>query len=771
MHLLVRCCALAAALFSGAHLLQAQQQYANATVSGPRFLLLTSATRMVPVNVSRTPMLRRQVSLDLDGLSVRDALAAISHKTGIDIAYATDVIPFDAIVHLKADDITVAAALTDVLSDAPVDIVFTKDGRATIMSRGAASAIMAVGTITGRVTSAVSEEPITGVTVRVADSRLGGVTDESGHFRIDQVPEGQHLLRVTRIGFARDSQTVTVVAGQTVNADFALHEIAVRLSEVVSIGYETTSRRELTGSVASVSSSDIEEAPDIQLDQALTGKAPGVTIVTANGQPGTASEVRIRGGNSITAGNDPLYVIDGVPIAQSPEELRASGTSTLMVQGATGLSPLSGINPDDIETIDVLKDASATSIYGARAANGVILITTKRGRSGRPKVTVDGYYGSAVVSHKLPLLDAQQFATETNAAKVAVGSPAIYTPAQIAGFGQGTNWQDQIFRTAPSSNLDLSVAGGNPDTRYYVSGNLLQQYGVIVGTDLSRGAFRLNVDQNVGNRFRVGTNLTASREQGDIMPNGGAGNDVSSVLLNALSANPVLKVRNSDNSFFLGVDPASQLIFANPVATARNMTNQETQKRVVGGLFADWDLVPHLTLRNSAGLDYLNSLEDFYSPTTTYPGLLFGGQGSRGEVDATTWLDETTLRYANAISSFSTLDAIGGITFQRTNVQSVSGQSQGFNTDNLGPNGLNYATTYLGVFSGDPHSSLESYFGRINYGILDKYLFTATLRDDGSSKFGSDNRYALFPSGAIAWRASQESSSGRSMSSMTSSSA
>ena len=725
-------------------------------MSGPRFLLLASASRMVPVDVSRTPMLRRQVSLDLDGLSVRDALAAISRKTGIDIAYATDLIPFDAIVHLKADEITVAAALTDVLSDAPVDVVFTKDGRASIMSKGATSAIMATGTITGRVTAAASGEPVQGATVRVGNTRLGAATDADGKYRIQNVPEGSQVVTITRIGFARDSQTVTVAAGQTATADFSLHEVAVRLSEVVSIGYETQSRRDLTGAVASVTAADIKQAPDIQLDQALTGKAPGVTIVTSNGQPGTTSEVRIRGGNSISAGNDPLYVIDGVPIAQSPEELRPSGTSTLEVQGATGLSPLAGINPDDIQSIDVLKDASATSIYGARAANGVILITTKRGHSGHPIVNVDGYYGSAVVRHKLPLLNAQQFATEANAARAAVGSPAIYTPGQISAMGAGTNWQDQIFRTAPSSNLDLSVSGGSPDTRYYVSGNLLQQYGVIVGTDLTRGSLRLNVDQNIGSRFRLGTNVTASRQQGDVMPNGGAGNDVSSVLLNALSANPALPVRNGDNSFFLGTDPASQLIFANPVASARNMTNQETQKRVVGGLFAEWDVLPHLTLRNSAGIDYLNSLEDFYSPSTTYPGLLIGGQGSRGEVDATTWLDETTLRYAHGIGSFSTIDALGGFTFQRTNIQSVSGQSQGFNTDNLGDNGLNYAGTFVGVFSGAPHNSLESYFGRINYGILDKYLFTVTLRDDGSSKFGANNRYALFPSGAVAWRASQE---------------
>ena len=756
MHLLVRRCALAGALFSGTHLLQAQQQYADATVSGPRFLLLASATKMVPVDVSRTPMLKRQVSLDLDGLSVRDALAAISHKTGIDIAYATDVVPFDAIVHLKADDITVAAALTDVLSDAPVDVVFTKDGRATIVSRGQASAIMAVGTIEGRVTAAVSGEPVAGATVRVADTRLGGVSDAEGRYRVQNVPEGSHMLQVTRIGFARDSQTVTVAAGQTVTADFSLHEVAVRLSEVVSIGYETQSRRDLTGAVASVTSADIVEAPVPQFDQALIGKAPGVTVVTSNGQPGTASEVRIRGGNSISAGNDPLYVIDGVPLVQSPNELRQSDQMTLELQGPSGLSPLAGLNPDDIESIDVLKDASATSIYGARAANGVILITTKRGKAGSPVVNIAGYYGSSSVLHRLPLLNAHQFAIVADSARVNVGAAPLYTPLQINSFGTGTNWQDQIFRAAPTSNIDMSVGGGNPDTRYFVSGNLIRQDGVIIGTDLTRGALRLNLDNNVGKQFRIGTNITASRQQGDIMPNGGGGADVSSVLINALSGNPTLPVRNADGSFFTGVDPASQLIFSNPVAAARLVTNQETQDRVVGGLNAEWDILPHLTLRNAPGIDYLTSLQDFYSPSTTYPGLLTGGQGSRGQVNATTWLDETTMRYAAPLSGWSKIDVLGGITFQRTNFQTISGQSQTFNTDNLGPNGLNNAATYLGVFTGSPHSSLESYFGRVNWGLADRYLFTATLRDDGSSKFGSNNRYALFPSGAFAWRASDE---------------
>jgi TonB-dependent starch-binding outer membrane protein SusC len=733
---------------------QGQEQYADGALRGPRFLLLASETRTVPVDIKRTPILRRQLSLDLDGKSVQDAIAIISNKAGLDIAFDPSVLPSDAVVHLKADDITVAAALTDVLADAPVDVVFSRDGRATIVKRGAASPVLQTGTISGRITDAQTGLPLIGATAHLTGTSFGARTvGDSGVYRILNVPPGTYTVVARMLGYAATTQTVTVKADEETRADVALTVLAVKLNEIVSIGYGTAQRRDLTGSIASVSSDEIESAPAQSIDQALVGRAAGVDVVTSSGQPGSSAMVRIRGGNSITAGNDPLYVIDGVPVLSSPND---ANTNTLEVQGVSGMNPLDDLNPQDIQSIDVLKDASATSIYGARAANGVILITTKRGKSGHPSVNIGAYYGSATVRNKLSLLDAQQFATVANLARTNAGQAPLYTPAQVQAFGTGTNWENAIFRTAPVSNLDASVSGGNTNTRYFVSGNIMQQYGVILGTDLTRGSVRLNLDQNLSDRFRLGNSLTLSRSQADVMPNGGNGQEVSSVLLDAEQANPTLPIYNSDGTFNLQTDPANGRLLANPVAAARQITNQETQQRVVGNTYAEWDLVKGLTLRDALGVDFLNSLQDFYSPSTTFPGLLYQGQGSRGELQTTTWLNEVTLHYQTHLGDMNKIDLLGGQTIQETDADNISGQGQGFVTDELGANGLNSAAVYTGIWSGNPHSSLLSYFGRMNWSIMDRYLFTATARADGSSKFGPGNQYGYFPSGAIAWRASQE---------------
>ncbi|HEX6629804.1 MAG TPA: TonB-dependent receptor plug domain-containing protein, partial [Gemmatimonadaceae bacterium] len=448
-----------------------------------------------------------------------------------------------------------------------------------------------------------------------------------------------------------------------------------------------------------------------------------------------------------------LYVIDGVPVQSQP-----TNTSTLSSDGVSGLNPLATLNPTDIASIDVLKDASATAIYGARAANGVILITTKRGRPGTNTVNVGAYFGTQAVRHELPLLDAQQFATQANLARTNAGQAPLYSDADIAAL-PNTDWQDAIFRDAPMQSYSLSVAGGDDDTRYFLSGNLLKQEGVVINTNLDRGSARLNLDQDVSSRFRVGSRFTFSRSQGQVMPNGGAGQDVSSVLINALTAPPTLPIRGSGGEFWIGLNQANGRIFANPVASAMQMTNFERQNRVLGNAFGEYDLLPNLTLRASLGADYLTSMQDFYSPTTTYPGIVRGGFGSRGSLQTTTWLSENTLRYApGAVGPLADLELLGGITLQRQSGENVSGTAQNFGTDALGPNGLNSGATYLGVWTGAPHSSLLSYFTRANWNVADRYLFTVTGRVDGSSKFGSQNRYGVFPSAAVAWRLSREGS-------------
>lgn len=703
--------------------------------------------------------LRRTITLRLRRVTLEGALDSVMVRAGITLNYSRAIVPLDRIVSIDVEHRPAIEALRQALAGADVELWVAPDGVMALVPTHEAAGeppprgAVQTGTVAGRVAAAGTGEALVGATVSVAGTGLGTVTGADGRYAIRGVAPGVHSVVARRIGFASDSARVTVGADQTVTADFALRAVAVQLNQVVTIGYGTTSRRELTGAVASIPASEIARAPVPNVEQALQGRAPGVQVTTASGQPGTAAAVRIRGGNSITAGNDPLYVIDGVPVTASPA---GANTTTLETQGVSGLDPLAALNPNDIASIDVLKDASATAIYGARAANGVILITTKRGRPGSNVVRFGAYYGSQQVRHRLSLLDAQQFATVANEARTNAGQPALYSSAQIAAFGAGTNWQDAIFRTAPVQSYEASIAGGTDATRYYISGNVLRQEGVVLNTNMDRGAVRLNLDQTVSRRFRVGTHFTYSRSQGQVMPNGGAGQEVSSVLINALTAPPTLPVRGSGGEYFIGINPANGRDLANPVASALLITNHERQNRLIGNVFGEYDLLRNLTFRSSLGTDYLTSLQDFYSPSTTYPGITYGGYGSRGTLQATTWLNENTLHYTRGAGTGHALDLLGGVTLQRSSAQSVSGTAQGFVTDALAQNGLNSGSTYLGVWTGAPHSSLLSYFARANWNLADRYLFTVTERIDGSSKFGAGNRYGSFPSAAFAWRLSDE---------------
>ena len=614
--------------------------------------------------------------------------------------------------------------------------------------------IAQTGTITGTVTSASSNAPLPAVTVRVAGTPQGASTNADGRYTIVGVSAGEHIVVAQRIGFARDSMRVTVPDNGTVAADFSLREVATTLATVaVNVGYGTTERRNVTGAIASVSADQLEAQPVQSVDQALLGHAAGVQVTTASGQPGGNAAVRIRGGNSVSANNQPLYVIDGVPVLSNANE---SNTNTLMTQGG-GVNPLSALNPEDILSIDVLKDASATSIYGARAANGVILITTKTGRRRGNSVSLNAWVGQQEVRHKLDLLNATEFANLVNKAYTNAGSAAPYSAADIASFGKGTDWQDAIFRTAPIQNYDLGFSGGDTSTRYFVSGSLLRQQGVVIGTDMTRGTFRLNLDRTINDRLRIGNRISFARSDGTILPNGGNGQETSSVLLNAILAPPIFKVKDPSGAYNTQYNFLTGRQFNNPVSTALEITNNEQQNRAIGNFFGEFEVMRGLTLRSTLGGDYLTSTQNFYSPANTLPGRNFNGQGSRGQLQSTIWQNENTLHYNAAFAGIHSVDLLGGVTFQRSNTVNVSGTAQNFFTDRLRENGLSNAGTFVGVYTGAPHSSLLSYFSRVNYGLLDRYLFTLSGRIDGSSKFGSGNQYAFFPSAAFAWRASDES--------------
>jgi TonB-linked SusC/RagA family outer membrane protein len=610
------------------------------------------------------------------------------------------------------------------------------------------------GTIIGRVISA-DGEPLVGARVSVTGTRLEVSTATNGRYTIDAVSADTQWVVATRIGFGRDSQLVVVVNGQTARADFTLRPVAARLGATVTIGYGTSRRRDLTGAISSLSGDEVARTAAPSVDHAMLGRMPGVVVVTASGQPGAGAMVQIRGANSIAAGNQPLYVVDGVPVAATAAGI---STNTVMTQGAGGLNPLAGLSPADIEHVDVLKDAAATAIYGARGSNGVVLITTRRGHDGRGMVRVGSSYGVQDVRRMLPLLDARQFAGMVNQANLNAsgGTDSVYSDAEIAGL-RTTDWQDAIFRRSSVQDHELSFSGGDRDTKYYLSANLRRHDGIVIGTGLDRGAFRLNVDQDLGARLQIGNSLTVSRQVGRILPHGGAGQDASSVLLNALLAPPDIPVRVPSGELNSGTNPLTNLPFANPVASALLITNTEEQNRLVGSGYAALDVTSWLALRTTAGVDYLASTQSFYSPATTLPGRNVAGRGSRGSMQTTTWLSENTIDVHREFDRRRSVQLLGGVTLQRTNAVAISGTSQGFLTDGLRENGLNTARTFVDVQTGAPHSSLLSYFSRANVGFADRYLVSVSGRVDGSSKFGAGNRHAFFPSVALAWRASEES--------------
>ena len=722
-------------------------------VAGPRFLALETSRSSDAAarwtDASNAAVFRKAISVDLRDVPLAEALAIIARRAGLRLTYSAAVVPLDARVTFSASQLTVGAVLSAVLYDAGVDVLLTSHGQAALVKRGAADELQ-VGAIAGRVTDSVSGQGIVAATVAVEGTALSARSGGDGSYRIANVPPGSYTVKVTRIGYRPVSKPVAVVSDQDVSVDFVVAAQATQLEEVVAIGYGTAERRDLTGAVSSVTSEQIATAPVTSVDQALLGLAPGVEVVSSSGQPGAGTMVRIRGGNSISADNGPLYVIDGVPVTTN---LNDATTGALLGEGMRAFNPVAALDPNDIESVGILKDASASAIYGARAANGVVLITTKRGHAGQNLVSFGSYFSIQDVRRTLPLLDAQQYARMVNTARANIGQSPVYTPGEIAAFGQGTDWQNAIFRSAPMRSYDLSFSGGDAGTTYYVSGSLLQNDGVVIGSNMNRGSFRVNLDRNVSRKLRIGNRLMFSRSQGQVLPNGGA----TTVVLNALTAPPTLPVRASDGEYFTGVDPLTGHPFPNPVATAMEITNQERDNRLIGNVFAEYDLRDGLTFRTAAGLDFLNSVQDYYSPATVLPGLNTAGQGTRGEAQTASWSFENTIHYQRRLGRLHSIDLLGGTTLQRSNTEGVCGGSQTFPTDALGVNGLNTGATPLPPCSTSPHSSLASSFARANWAIADKYLFTVTGRVDGSSRFGAGHRYGFFPSAAFAWRASEES--------------
>ncbi|MFT4031934.1 MAG: TonB-dependent receptor [Siphonobacter sp.] len=580
--------------------------------------------------------------------------------------------------------------------------------------------------------------PVPGISVRVKDTNRGTISSAQGTYEIQA--NAQAILIFSGVGY--ETQEIAVSGRTTI--DVQLKASSNSLNEVVVIGYGTQKKSDLTGSISSISEAQFKKVPVASLDNGLRGRAAGVQVTTGSNQPGGATSVRIRGSNSVNTGSEPLYVIDGFPVYNDNSTASAGATV------GPKLNALSLINPNDIVSIEVLKDASAAAIYGARGANGVVLITTKKGKEGPTKFDVNAYYGTQQVTKKIPLLNATEYAQLVNDAN----ATTVYTPEQISSFGTGTDWQDLIFRKAPVANYQLSASGGDVKTKYALSLNFFDQKGVIINSDFKRYSARFNFDKQATSKLSFGANLTvANTNANQALTNTGGGEGTQGVVVSALDFSPILSVRNASGAYTLESDRGIPI--GNPVATALELTNKSVSNRVLGTLYANYSILKSLVFRTSVGIDILNTQEKYYAPRTILAGYSLLGLGRVSSSNSASWLNENTLTYTQNFGKHA-ITALAGFTAQQYQRNLVTSSASGFVNDLLKADNLGSGSVINSPVTNKLDWSLISYIGRINYSFNNRYLFTLTGRADGSSKFGDNNKYGFFPSGSAAWKLSEE---------------
>lgn len=614
------------------------------------------------------------------------------------------------------------------------------------------SLLAQAGRITGTVTGS-SGGPLSGAQVIIVGSTLGAQTDGQGRFTIAGVQPGTHRVQAEHVGYATQEKSVTLTTGQA-TADFILAPAAVQLDAVVAIGYGTARTKDLTGAVSTVSGEEVltKAAPTSAVSNALQGKAPGVQVTINSGVPGAGASVRVRGTNSISANSEPLYVIDGIPAVQ--------GTSS---QDPT-YNPLNEINPNDIASIQILKDASSTAIYGSRGANGVILITTRRGTRNQDQLTLESSYGIQQITKTIHPLDAQQFATLVNEAYINSGRDARYCKAGLPGCegetesviwgAQSYDYPDLMVRNAAQQSHTLTLSGGDARTRYLISGNYLDQDGILVNSNFKRYGLRLNLDRMMSDRFRTGTSIGLARTGQNVSrtDNGGIGASANGILA-AMNFDPSLAPKNEAGEWNQRAILGEQL--ENPLANTMEIVDTRNEWRGVGNIFGEYDLTSALRVRSTVGLNAHFWRNPYFAPRTIAPGAGSEGSASMNTGYDRTLTNENTLTYRRDLGG-NALELLGGFSVQTYSSESSSSHAEGFPSDELQWNNLGAGSGFRSVGTGYSDWALLSYLGRVNYNVSDKYLFTATARRDGSSRFGANNKWAVFPSAAFAWRAIDE---------------
>jgi len=623
-------------------------------------------------------------------------------------------------------------------------------------------------TVTGKVTDSKDGSPLAGASVLVKGSTTGTQTGADGTFKIS-VPSSARTLTISFSGYS--SADVNISSSNTANA--SLTATADALTDVVVIGYGTRKSKDVTGSVSRVTEKDFNKGQIASPEQLLQGRTAGVLVTPSTGEPGAAATINIRGTGSISGAQEPLYVIDGVPLIQGG----TLGTNGSGVEGGTSAkNPLIFLNPTDIESITVLKDASAAAIYGSRGANGVILITTKQGKGG--KGGVFSYGASTTIANtarRYDLMNAQDFLLAAKKANIDGGADPIAAGAAVASIDKGANtdWQDEIFRTAISNNHNLSWSMSSKGTTARLSGSYDNQEGIVKNTGLKRLTGRANLGQKLLNdKLKLEANVTFSKTENSYAPLSNNAGYQGSLLGAALQFNPTNPVYNADGSFY---QPGDQ---RNPTQMLAYFTDNDEIKRFLGNFSASYQITKDLSYKVVLGLDNSKaeriSFADPRLGTGAYGGTInvFGkdygnqiqgnGRTTKQNLETKSQLVEHYLTYDKTFNNKHAVNAIAGYSYQSFENRYKASFGWGVKTPVVGPKDVfvkNYSAfnNYANFVPGYDKNELQSVFGRLNYTYNDKYFLTVTVRSDGSSKFGSNNRYATFPAFAFKWRVLEES--------------
>ncbi|MFC3199314.1 SusC/RagA family TonB-linked outer membrane protein [Parapedobacter deserti] len=575
--------------------------------------------------------------------------------------------------------------------------------------------------VTGHVTDSLTGEPLVGANIREIGGKGSATTNDSGAFSIS-VSGANSSLQVTYIGY--QSQQVSVAGQATVH--ISLVRIGDALDEVVVVGYGTRRKSQLTGAISSISSAELKETPVVFIDQALQGRAAGVDVVSAGHRPGEGATVRIRGVNSISAGNDPLYVVDGIPVSRG----------------------VNLINPNFIESIEVLKDASATAIYGSRGSNGVILITTKQGKAGRTQFSYESYAGFSRILNKVDVLDGEEWVRYKEASRRTDDLTVLLDPIELANYNAGieVDWVDLNLRDGLQHSHSLSSSGGNEKTKFSVDVNFLKQNGIVYNSDFTRGSLQFNVNHKVNERFNFGLTTLLFMSKTNLI-NAGA------VLSQAMQISPLGDIYEDDGRYRLF--PTNEALIGNPLANVDNERNQQIRNRMFSSLFAEYQIIEGLKYRLNFGPDLTFSNDGNFigSYTTILQGAPNRASNSRDDTKAYTL--ENLLMYNREFGNGHEIDLTLLQSIQEEITESNTVSAMGMPSEKMLWHKLS-AGEIRSYDSDQQGWSLLSYMARLNYAYKGKYMLTLTARRDGSSRFGDDRKFGFFPAFAMGWNIKQE---------------